>query len=123
MIINKDFYQCPKCKNFYNFDTAKPYTTVCPKCNCELEFLFNGDCNPERAEKVRKGIPTYDPTKDPESFFMSLLSPALLVLLQMSRRLVKRQEPFLLALGDLPAIKYTNPLNVRLVVTLGRKRS
>ena len=69
MIINKDFYRCPKCGEFYTFDTSKSYTAICPKCNCELEFRFNGDCDPERAERVRKGIPAYhyDPTTDPDS--------------------------------------------------------
>ena len=66
MIINRDFYQCPKCDEFYDFETAKPYTAVCSKCNCELEFLSNHDCDTEEAERVRKGIPSsYDPTKDP----------------------------------------------------------
>ena len=69
MIINKSFYECPKCQECYSFETAKPYTAICPKCNCELKFYLNADCDTELAEKVRKGIPTYDPTKDPESFF------------------------------------------------------
>ena len=49
------------------FDTAKkPFETICPKCKCDLIFIDNGDCDSERAEKV-KNTPPYDPTQDPNS--------------------------------------------------------
>ncbi len=36
------------------FDTAKkPFETICPKCKCDLIFIDNGDCDSERAEKVK----------------------------------------------------------------------
>lgn len=66
MIINKDQYKCPQCKEYYWFETAKEYKTICPKCNCELTFIANYDCDTELAEKV-KNTPPYDPTLDPNS--------------------------------------------------------
>lgn len=68
MIINNDVYECPKCDELYFFDTSKPYTAVCPKCKCSLEFLDNCDCDTERAERV-KNTPPYDPFSDPENPF------------------------------------------------------
>ena len=68
MIINKDVYKCNQCKELYLFDTSKPYSKICPKCNIEMEFRFNSDCDTELAEKV-KNTPPYDPTKDPNSPF------------------------------------------------------
>lgn len=67
MIINKDIYECPKCRELYFFNTAKkPYTTNCPNCKCGLIFVDNVDCDTERTEKV-KNTPSYSPTKDPKS--------------------------------------------------------
>lgn len=66
MIINRDFYYCNYCQEAYSFDTSKPYSKICPICNTEMEFVDNGDCDTELAEKV-KNTPPYDPTKDPNS--------------------------------------------------------
>ncbi len=66
MIINKDIYECPKCRKWYFFDTSKEYTAICEECKCNLTFLDNVDCNTEQAEKV-KNAPKYDPTQDPNS--------------------------------------------------------
>lgn len=67
MITNEDIYECPECGKWYFFDTAKkPFETICPKCKCDLIFIDNGDCDSERAEKV-KNTPPYDPTQDPNS--------------------------------------------------------
>ncbi len=68
MIINKDFYKCKRCKEWYAFDTSKPYSKLCPVCGIEMEFDSNNDCDTELAEKV-KNTPPYDPTKDPQSPF------------------------------------------------------
>ena len=66
MIINKDVYECPKCRKWHFFDTSKEFSTVCPRCNVEMEFQFNADADTERAERV-KNTPPYDPTQDPAS--------------------------------------------------------
>lgn len=66
MIINKDIYECPKCKKWYFFDTSKEYNAYCTECKCSLTFLDNTDCDTELAEQ-RKGAPKYDPTQDPNS--------------------------------------------------------
>ena len=66
MIINKDWYKCPQCGEFYLFETSKEYKSVCPECNCNLIFIDNVDCDTELAEKV-KNTPPYDPTLDPNS--------------------------------------------------------
>lgn len=68
MIINKDQYNCPKCKKYYWFETSKEYTAVCPECKCNLTFKGNHDCDTELAEKM-KNAPKYDPTEDPKSPF------------------------------------------------------
>ena len=65
MIINKDFYRCVKCDKRYSFDTSKEYSKLCPICNEEMEFRFNGDCDTELAEKVKNQkpiIPSSKPT-------------------------------------------------------------
>lgn len=67
MIINKDMYQCPKCKKFYAFDTSKVYSTICHICNVELKFEGNVDCDTELAEKYKDLPPLQDLTKDPDS--------------------------------------------------------
>ena len=67
MIINKDIYECPKCKKLHAFDTSKPYSAVCPICNVELKFEFNADCDMEQAEKYKDLPPLRDLTKDPDS--------------------------------------------------------
>ena len=64
MIINKDIYECPKCRKCYIFDTSKEYTAICEECKCDLTFLDNADCDTELAEQ-RKNAPKYDPTQDP----------------------------------------------------------
>ncbi len=66
MIINKDRYQCPKCKKFYWFETSKGYNAICKECICDLTFMGNYNCDTELAEKV-KNTPPYDPTQDPNS--------------------------------------------------------
>ncbi len=66
MIINKNQYECPQCKEYYLFETSKEYNAICPKCNCDLTFIDNFDCDTELAEKV-KNTPPYDPTLDPNS--------------------------------------------------------
>ena len=66
MIINKDMYECPKCKKIYFFETSKEYTAICEDCKCSLIFLDNADYDTELAEKV-KNAPKYDPTQDPNS--------------------------------------------------------
>lgn len=66
MIINKDMYECPKCRKCYFFDTSKEYTAICEECKCSLTFLDNDDYDTELAEKV-KNTPPYDPTQDPNS--------------------------------------------------------
>lgn len=68
MIINKDFYRCKNCNKTRSFDTSKPYSKICPECHEELQFWFNGDCDTERAEWVKKQ-PKYDPISDPKSPF------------------------------------------------------
>ncbi len=62
MIINKDVYECPICRELYTFDTSKEYTAVCPECKCNLSFILNGDFDTELAKK-RKDInsPCYIP--------------------------------------------------------------
>ena len=60
MIINKDIYECPKCRKWYFFDTSKEYTAICEECKCNLTFLDNTDCNTELAEQ-RKNAPYYIP--------------------------------------------------------------
>ena len=65
MIINKDFYICNKCNKGYSFDTSKEYSKLCPICNTEMEFFYNGDCDTELAEKVKNQtliIPSSKPT-------------------------------------------------------------
>lgn len=66
MIINKDIYECPKCKKWYTFETSKEYNAYCSECKCDLTFLYNADCDTELAEQ-RKNAPKYDPTQDPNS--------------------------------------------------------
>ncbi len=66
MIINKDVYECPQCRNRFYFDTSKEYHAYCPECKCSLEFLDNADCDTEQAERL-KNAPKYDPTLDPDS--------------------------------------------------------
>lgn len=68
LIINKDIYECPKCKEWYFYDTSKPFDTKCPKCNIEMNFIDNADCDTERAREV-SSKPLYDVTKDPKSPF------------------------------------------------------
>ena len=53
MIINKDVYECPICRELYTFDTSKEYTAVCPECKCNLSFILNGDFDTKLA-KLRK---------------------------------------------------------------------
>ena len=57
MTINKDFYRCVKCDKRYSFDTSKEYSKLCPICNNEMEFWFNGNCDTELAEKVKNQTP------------------------------------------------------------------
>ena len=66
MIINKDMYECPICKQIYWFETSKEYNSICTECNCNLTFIANYDCDTELAEQ-RKNAPKYDPTQDPNS--------------------------------------------------------
>lgn len=56
MIINKDIYECPKCRKWYFFDTSKEYTAICEECKCNLTFLDNTDCDTELTEQ-RKNAP------------------------------------------------------------------
>ncbi len=64
MIINKDCYECPECREIYDFDTSQSYTAMCPNCRCRLKFLFNADCDMDKELP-----PPYDVTKDPKSPF------------------------------------------------------
>lgn len=66
MIINKDMYECPKCKKIYFFETSKEYIAICEGCKCNLTFLDNADYDTDLAEQ-RKNAPKYDPTQDPNS--------------------------------------------------------
>lgn len=66
MIINYDQYYCNACKKAMCFDTSKPYSKICPKCNKELEYIGNFDGDTERAARVAQQ-PKYDPTQDPKS--------------------------------------------------------
>lgn len=66
MIINKSVYECPKCKEQYFFDTSTTYKTICENCQCNLNFIYNCDCDTEQAERI-KNTPPYDPTQDPNS--------------------------------------------------------
>lgn len=67
MIINEDIYECPKCRKWYFFDTAKkPYTTNCNECKCGLIFVDNANRDTEYVNP-KKDLPPYDPTKDPNS--------------------------------------------------------
>ena len=52
MIINKDFYKCPKCNNIYSFDTSRSYSKNCPKCKIEMIFTSNSNCDTERVVKT-----------------------------------------------------------------------
>lgn len=52
MIINKDIYECPKCKKRCYFDTSKLFETNCPVCNTKMKFEFNADCDTEREIKT-----------------------------------------------------------------------
>lgn len=63
MIINKDFYICNKCNKGYSFDTSNEYSKLCPICNTEMEFFYNGDCDTELAEKVKNQKPIVPSTK------------------------------------------------------------
>ena len=63
MIINKDFYICNKCHNGYSFDTSKEYSKLCPICNEEMEFFYNGNCYTELAEKVKNQTPIVPSSK------------------------------------------------------------
>lgn len=63
MIINKDFYRCNKCDNRYSFDTSKEYSKLCPICNEEMEFFYNGNCYTELAEKVKNQTPIVPSSK------------------------------------------------------------
>ena len=63
MIINYDFYYCNKCKKGYGFDTSKEYSKLCPICNTEMEFFYNGDCDTELAEKVKSQTPIVPSSK------------------------------------------------------------
>lgn len=62
MIINKDVYRCPLCRELYSFDTSREYTAMCPACRCDLAFILNGDFDTELAEKRKdKNSPCYIP--------------------------------------------------------------
>ena len=63
MIINYDFYYCKKCQECYSFDTSKQYSKLCPKCNEEMTFEFNGDGDTELAEEVKNKTPIVPSTK------------------------------------------------------------
>jgi len=45
MIINKDMYECPKCKQIYLFETSKEYNSICTECKCNLTFIDNYNCD------------------------------------------------------------------------------
>ena len=63
MIFFQDIYECPKCNEWFFFETTKkPYNTKCPNCNSEMFFVDCVDCDTELEEK-----PPYAPTKDPKS--------------------------------------------------------
>ncbi len=62
MLINRDVYECNKCKKSYFFDTDKPYSKICPECGEELTFELNYDYDTEKEPPS-----VYDPTEDPNS--------------------------------------------------------
>ena len=66
MIIREHWYDCRKCGKAYFFEVDKPFSTICPICNIEMEYIDTCDCDTELAEKA-KNTPPYNPTKDPES--------------------------------------------------------
>ena len=63
MIINKDFYICNKCHEGYSFDSSKEYSKLCPICNTEMEFFYNGDCDTELAEQRKNQTPIVPSSK------------------------------------------------------------
>lgn len=58
MIINISLYRCPKCKEFYEFETANEHITVCEKCGIELKLFANFD---KDTEKTKEKIPEMQP--------------------------------------------------------------
>lgn len=63
MIVNKDFYYCNKCHKGYSFDTSKEYSKLCPNCNMEMEFFYNGDCDTDLAEQRKNQTPIVPSSK------------------------------------------------------------
>ena len=49
MITNLDMYRCPKCDKRYTFDTSKPFSKMCPRCNVVMEFRLNFNSDTELA--------------------------------------------------------------------------
>ena len=49
MIIQEDFYSCPKCLKSFSFDNSQPFSKICPKCKVEMNYGFTLDVDTEKA--------------------------------------------------------------------------
>jgi len=43
MIVREHHYYCKKCKKGQFFEVDKPFTTKCPMCNEEMEYVGTND--------------------------------------------------------------------------------
>ena len=63
MIVREHHYYCKKCKKGQFFEVEKPFTTKCPMCNEEMEYVGTNDYDTELAEQ-RKNAPKVTIVKD-----------------------------------------------------------
>lgn len=63
MIIREHQYHCKKCRKSQFFEVDKPFSTKCPLCNEEMEYVLTGNFDTELAEQ-RKNAPKVTIVKD-----------------------------------------------------------